>query len=97
MIQIPFFWKLIIFYYSGINFILFFMMLLDKHKAKKNKWRIPENNLFITAFVGGGLGGFIGMFLFHHKNRKLKFILLYTFSILLHSALLWFLYTHLPF
>lgn len=48
-------------------------MGLDKWKAKKGKWRIPENTLFAFAFLGGGVGTIAGMYTFRHKTKKLKF------------------------
>jgi uncharacterized membrane protein YsdA (DUF1294 family) len=48
---------------------------MDKRKARHNKWRIAEKNLFILAFAGGALGIYIAMNLFRHKTKKLKFII----------------------
>lgn len=44
-------------------------MLTDKHKARKNKWRIPERTLIATALLGGSVGCILGMKLFHHKTK----------------------------
>lgn len=65
----------IIIYVIAINFITFFMMWLDKRKAKKGKWRIPENTLLFLVLLGGGIGGIAGMYTFHHKTKKLKFVI----------------------
>lgn len=56
-----------------INAAGFLLMLLDKQKAKKRKWRIPEATLMTTAALGGSIGSLGGMYLFHHKTRKPKF------------------------
>lgn len=56
-----------------INIIGFFLMGLDKRKAKKGKWRIPERTLFLTAAVGGSLGCWMGMYTFHHKTKHWYF------------------------
>ena len=48
-------------------------MGIDKLKAKKGMWRIPENTLFLFAFLGGGIGTIAGMYTFRHKTKKLKF------------------------
>ena len=48
-------------------------MLIDKRKAEKGKWRIPEKTLFIITALGGGIGTITGMYVFHHKTRKLQF------------------------
>ena len=48
-------------------------MLIDKKKAEKGAWRIPEKTLFIITMLGGGFGTIAGMYLFRHKTRKLYF------------------------
>ena len=50
-------------------------MLIDKWKAKKNLWRIPEATLLTIAALGGSLGSLGGMYLVRHKTRKVKFFL----------------------
>lgn len=65
----------IIIYLVSINLFTFFMMWLDKRKAKKGKWRIPENTLLIFVLLGGGIGGITGMYTFHHKTQKPKFFI----------------------
>ena len=49
------------------------IMLADKEKAKKHLWRIPESTLLTVAALGGSVGCYAGMRLFHHKTRKPKF------------------------
>ena len=51
----------IIIYVIIINLLTFFVMWLDKRKAKKGKWRIPENTLLVFVLLGGGIGGIAGM------------------------------------
>ncbi len=63
---------------------------IDKRKAVRKKWRIPELTLLLLAFFGGGTGAFLGMLLFHHKTRKWKFRLLVPFFMFLQLALLFF-------
>ena len=58
-----------------INALGFILMLVDKHKARKNLWRIPEAMLLIVAAVGGSVGALIGMYAAHHKTRHVKFTL----------------------
>ena len=65
--------KNILLYLLMINLIGFFMMWSDKRKAKKGKWRIPEQTLFIITALGGGIGTIAGMYTFRHKTKKLKF------------------------
>lgn len=65
--------KNIMIYLLVINLIGFFIMWLDKRKAKYGRWRIPENTLFLITLLGGGIGTISGMYTFRHKTKKLKF------------------------
>lgn len=65
--------KLLALFLLIINAVGFALMLADKHKAKKNLWRIPENTLMLTAAIGGSLGILIGMHLARHKTKHPKF------------------------
>ena len=56
-----------------INAAGFILMLVDKVKAKKNLWRIPEATLLAVAIIGGSLGSLAGMRLFRHKTKHLLF------------------------
>ena len=64
----------IIIYFLVINIFGFFIMWLDKQKAKKGKWRIPEKTLFIITALGGGIGTIAGMYTFRHKTQKIAFV-----------------------
>lgn len=63
----------IIIYLVAINLTAFLAMFIDKRKAMKGKWRISESALFVLVLLGGGIGGIAGMYVFHHKTKKLKF------------------------
>lgn len=63
-----------IIYLIFINLLAFFLMGIDKRKAKKGSHRISEKHLFIPVLLGGATGGVLGMNLFHHKTKKGKFI-----------------------
>ena len=65
----------IIVYLLFINLIGILIMLIDKRKAEKGSWRIPEKTLLIVALLGGSIGTIIGMYRFRHKTKKLKFTL----------------------
>ncbi len=65
--------KYILIYLGLINLLGFFAMFLDKQKAKRNKWRIPEKTLFLLAVIGGSLGTTLGMHIFHHKTKHWYF------------------------
>ena len=56
-----------------INAAAFLLMLIDKHRAVKNKWRIPEKVLLLSGLFGGSLGAIWGMKLFRHKTQKIHF------------------------
>lgn len=57
-----------------INLIGFFIMWLDKRKAKYSRWRIKESTLFLVAALGGGIGTIAGMYTFRHKTQKARFV-----------------------
>ena len=58
-----------------INLFGILIMYIDKRKAKKGRWRIPEKTLLIVALLGGSIGTMLGMYWFRHKTQKLKFTL----------------------
>lgn len=63
-------------YFLVINIITFITYGLDKYKSIKHKYRISENTLIFLAIIGGPIGAFLGMILFHHKTKKKKFIII---------------------
>ena len=65
--------KLIIIYLIAINVVTFFLYGIDKWKAKRSKWRIPEATLLGLAVIGGSIGAWIGMKVWHHKTMHKKF------------------------
>ena len=67
--------KNILIYLVAINLITFVTMYVDKKKAKWGKWRIKESTLFTLVFLGGGIGGIAGMYLFRHKTKKTRFVI----------------------
>ena len=56
-----------------INIFTFIIYGIDKYKAKKGRWRIPENSLIGLAIIGGSIGAYLGMRVWHHKTMHLKF------------------------
>lgn len=66
--------SLLLLYFAAVNMAGLFLMGLDKHKAKKHLWRIPESTLFIVAIIGGSIGCIIGMYAFRHKTRHWYFV-----------------------
>ena len=67
--------KNVIIYLVVINALGFFIMWLDKRKAQKNAWRIPEKTIFIITALGGGIGTIAGMYTFRHKTQKIAFVI----------------------
>ena len=64
----------LIVYLVVVNVIGFALMGMDKWKAKKQAFRIPEATLFTIAIIGGSIGCILGMFTFHHKTRHWYFL-----------------------
>ena len=62
-----------IIYLTVINVVAFFMYGIDKRKAKKSKWRISEAALLMMAVLGGSIGAWLGMKVWHHKTLHKKF------------------------
>ena len=69
-----------------MNLIGFAVMGIDKRRAVKRLWRIPESTLFIVALIGGSLGSIIGMYFFHHKTRHWYFVYGMPFILLVQIA-----------
>ena len=63
-------------YFIVINLLTFLLYGLDKYKAIRQEWRIPERALLIMAFVGGAFGALSAMRIFRHKTRKGRFKLM---------------------
>ena len=79
---------ILLLYLLIINAAAFLLMLVDKRKAKKNAWRIPEATLMGIAAIGGSLGALLGMQLFRHKTKHPKFFVGIPVLLALHIALL---------
>jgi len=65
--------KIFIIYIAVINIITFAVFGIDKMKAVKDKWRIPEKVLFLLSIIGGSVGAILGMYTFRHKTKKPAF------------------------
>ena len=63
----------ILYYLIAINIITFFIYGIDKLKAKKGKWRIPESTLLLLAIIGGSIRAWFGIKVWHHKTLHKKF------------------------
>ena len=71
-----------------INLIAFVVFGIDKRKARKGQWRVPESTLFILALIGGSIGALTGMLVFRHKTKHRKFTIGIPLILALQIALL---------
>ena len=60
-------------YLITINALGLLLMLIDKEKARRKRWRIPEKSLFLVAAIGGSVGCNLGMYLLRHKTKHHSF------------------------
>ncbi|MBQ1193216.1 MAG: DUF1294 domain-containing protein [Lachnospiraceae bacterium] len=86
-----FFTKIFIIYILIMTIIGTLSMYIDKRKAIKNKWRIPEKTLFLIALLGGSIGSIAGMRLFHHKTKHWYFVVFMPAILILQIILFIFL------
>lgn len=66
--------RIIIIYLLAVNLVSFALMGIDKRKAIKHVWRVPETALFLSAILGGSIGAWLGMYTFRHKTKHLRFV-----------------------
>ena len=59
---------------AAINLVTFAVSGIDKAKAKRGTWRVPEKTLFLLPLLGGSLGALLGMRVFHHKTKHWYFV-----------------------
>ena len=62
-------------------------MGIDKRRARRGAFRIPEVNLFLTALIGGSIGCIVGMYLFRHKTKHRRFVILMPLICIVHVFL----------
>ena len=84
--------RMLVIYLIGINLLTFAIFGIDKWKARKRKWRIPEDTLIWLSIVGGSIGALVGMFLFRHKTQKRKFNLGIPAILIAQAFLAWFFF-----
>ena len=65
--------QILSYYILAINLITFILYGIDKYKARRGKWRISEVTLLMMAAIGGSIGAWTGMQLWHHKTMHRKF------------------------
>ena len=67
--------KVAFLYVIIMNIIGVMMMGIDKSRAKRHAWRIPERTLFLISLLSGSVGSLAGMYLFRHKTKHMKFVI----------------------
>lgn len=65
----------LVLYLVIVNIAGFAEMGIDKKRARRGAYRIPEANLFLTAAIGGSIGSILGMYTFRHKTKHLSFVI----------------------
>jgi len=87
-----FYIEFFIYYLLAVNVIAFAVYGYDKLKAKKGWWRIPEATLLLLAVIGGSIGALLGILIWRHKTKHLKFMIGVPAILLIQFALLIYLY-----
>ena len=83
------------YYLLAINVVTFIVYGIDKYKAKKAKWRIPKATLLLLAVLGGSIGAWMGMKVWHHKTMHKKFKYGIPAILLIQIALMTYLHVNL--
>lgn len=87
--------NIILYYLLAVNIATFFLYGIDKYKAKNGRWRISEATLLTMAVIGGSMGAWAGMRLWHHKTMHKKFKYGIPIIIILQVALAVYLLTNI--
>ena len=77
-------------YLASVNLAAFVLYGIDKYKARRGLWRIPESVLLFASAAGGSAGALLGMYVFHHKTKKPRFFIGVPAMLLLHLIILYF-------
>lgn len=83
---------IVTYYLCAVNVLAFILYGIDKEKAKRRKWRIPEATLIGIAVIGGSAGAWLGMKTFHHKTKHAKFAVGVPVILVVQAVLLMYLY-----
>jgi len=89
-------WLMLGAYLLIVNLAAFLLMGVDKARAKKDRWRVPEKTLFLPVVLGGSIGGILGMRVFRHKTQhwyfRIGFPLILVLQIALVFGLIWLIH-----
>ena len=80
---------ILVIYLIAVNITAFVMMGMDKRRAIRHEWRIPETRLFASALLGGGAGAVIGMYTFRHKTKHWYFVVGMPLIMILNFAIIY--------
>ena len=64
----------VITYLAAVNLVTFTVYGVDKAKARRGAWRVPEKTLFLLPLLGGSVGALLGMLVFRHKTKHWYFV-----------------------
>ena len=84
----------LVIYFFIINLFAIFLMKYDKVKAINNQYRVNEKTLFLIALILGGIGIYIGMYLFRHKTKHVRFTVGIPLIIILNILTIYYLISH---
>ena len=87
--------NIILYYLLAVNIATFFLYGIDKYKAKNGRWRISEATLLTMAAIGGSIGAWVGMRIWHHKTMHKKFKYGIPVIIIMQIALVVYLLTNI--
>ena len=82
--------KIVIIYLAVMNLTGLVLMKVDKMRARKGAWRIPEKTLFAVSIIGGSVGTWAGMYLFRHKTKHWYFVIGMPLILVLQIAAVWY-------
>ena len=86
---------ILLLYLLIINLITFTVYGIDKRRARKDRWRVPEKTLFLLAILGGSIGAWAGMRVFHHKTKHWYFRFgipaIFVLQVVLAALAVWYL------
>ena len=86
--------NIILYFIVAVSIATFLLYGIDKYKARKGRWRISEATLLMMAVIGGSIGAWAGMRLWHHKTMHKKFKYGIPLIIIMQIALATYLHTN---
>lgn len=81
-----------LYYLLVINVVTFGLFALDKKRARKGEWRIPEATLLFFSLIGGSIGGMLAMKIVKHKTKKIKFMIGMPLLLLVNILAIYFIF-----